>query len=52
MKGPDFWTAPPKLQFQPGLKQLEAVDYARDGKSLWLTSEGENPPLVRVPSAF
>ena len=52
LKGPDFWKGTPKLQFQPGLRQLEAVDYAPDGKTLLLTSEGENPPLARVKSAL
>ena len=51
LRGPDFWTATPKIQFQPGLRQLEAVAYARDGRTLLLTSEGENPPLVRIESA-
>ena len=52
LKGPDFWTATPKVQFQPGLRQLEAVAYARDGKGLLLTSEGVNSPLARVKSAL
>ena len=50
LAGPEFWTATPKVRLQPMLRQLEAVAYARDGRSLWLTSEGENPPLVRLPS--
>lgn len=46
--GSEFWKAEPRVRPQPALKQLEAVAYARDGKSLWLTSEGEHAPMVRV----
>lgn len=52
LAGREFWKAAPKTRIQPLLKQLEAVAYARDGKSLWLTSEGKNAPLVRVASGL
>ncbi|GEM_PF-6196401 len=48
LKGLDFWTATLFVRPQPGLKRLEAVAYARDGRSLWLTSEGERALVVRL----
>lgn len=52
LAGPAFWTATPRVRPQPSLKQLEAVAYSRDGRSLWLTSEGEHAPLIRIPSGL
>jgi hypothetical protein len=50
LKGDEFWTATPSVRPQPALQQLEAVAYSRDGKSIWLTSEGKNAPLVDLPA--
>lgn len=48
LKGDTFWSATPTIRPQPKLQQLEAVAYSQDGKSLWLTSEGKNAPLIRL----
>ncbi len=48
LSGAEFWKSPPRASLQPGLRQLEAVAYARDGRSLWLTSEGKHAPLIKV----
>ena len=52
LSGKEFWKATPRTRLQPGLQQLEAVAYARDGRSLWLTSEGEHAPLVKIKAGF
>jgi hypothetical protein len=46
-----FWRARPRVTPLPKLRQCETVAYAPDGKSVWVTSEGKNAPLVRLPSA-
>lgn len=52
MSGTEFWKSKPHITLQPMLQQLEAVAYARDGRSLWLTSEGEHAPLVKIKAGF
>lgn len=50
LKGREFWNATPRLRPLEDLRQCESVAYAPDGKSIWLTSEGENPPLQNMPA--
>ena len=50
-KGREFWKATPEARPLSGLKQCESVAYSPDGRTLWLTSEGKNPPLLHMPSS-
>lgn len=50
LRGKTWWTATPTVRRLPPLQQCEAVGYAPDGKTLWLTSEGKGAPLYRIPA--
>lgn len=50
LKGREFWKAKPSARPLSELRQCETVAYSADGRSLWLTSEGKNPPLRRLPA--
>ncbi|RYG27001.1 hypothetical protein EON82_00990 [bacterium] len=50
LKGREFWKAKPQERPLTMLRQCETVAYSADGRSIWLTSEGEKPPLLTMPA--
>jgi len=47
---PDAYRRGARVSLTPRYKQLEAVCYGPDGRTLYLTSEGSPPPLVEIPA--
>jgi hypothetical protein len=46
----EIWKQKPEKIELGELKQGEAICYSVDGKSIYATSEGKNPPLIKVDS--
>jgi hypothetical protein len=48
---PEAFARPPDRIPTPGMSQAEAIAFARDGRTLYVTSEGQHAPLFRLAPA-